>query len=110
MSEISSLEAIASDACTRSGAFALLLSLALASLIPTWSQRKKGKILGRYLAARLSLATIVDAFDENPIWKDYKLTHETESLSLEEVVSLEVSSATLPSFNKSPSAANQAPG
>jgi hypothetical protein len=102
MGEISKLETTASEACTRGGAFALLLSLALASLIPVWSHRKDEIILGRYLTLRLNLVAALDALDENPIWQEYKLAHDTESVPLKQLADILINSNTLAPFNNSP--------
>jgi hypothetical protein len=59
------------------GAFALLLSLALASLIPVWVHRKDEMVLGRYLGLRLNLTAALDALDEDPLWQEYKQKHDT---------------------------------
>lgn len=95
MAEISKLEAGASEACTRAGAFALLLSLALASLIPAWIHRHDEIALGRYLTLRLNLAAALDALDENPLWQEWRLKHETESVAIENLARIRVNSTTL---------------
>jgi hypothetical protein len=95
------LQASASEACVRGGAFVLLLSLALAGLIPLWSHRKDELILGRYLGLRLNLVAALDALDENPIWQEYNHSHETETAPLEQLMKVQLNSATLAPFNPS---------
>jgi hypothetical protein len=110
MAKTQELETTASEACTRGGAFALLLSLALASLIPMWSDRKDEIILGHYMALRLSLVAALDALDENPLWKEYKLTNQTESVPIVQLANLRLNSTTLaPLNNTSPAQTNSPP-
>ena len=77
------IDTAASDACSRSGAFALLLSLALLSVIPYWSERQKDIALGRYVSLRLSLETAVELLNDNFYWQKYKSSNEAaESASV----------------------------
>jgi hypothetical protein len=81
----------ASAACIRSGAFALLLSLALILLIPYWIDRPRFAALGAYVAARFNLASSLDSLDDDPVWKDYRATDpNAESLSLRQLHNLQV--------------------
>jgi hypothetical protein len=50
------LDKIASEACTRSGAFALLVSVLLFVLCGSWQDRKADQALAGYLDNRLNLA------------------------------------------------------
>ena len=95
MAKEKGLETSASEACTRGGAFALLLSLALASLIPLWVHRQDGIVLGRYFGLRLSLVAALDALDDDPLWQEYKQKHDTESVPVEQLAALRVNSTTL---------------
>ena len=77
------IDTAASDACSRSGAFALLLSLALLSVIPYWSERQNDIALGRYVSLRLSLETAVELLNDNFYWQKYKSSNEAaESASV----------------------------
>jgi len=79
--EPSTADTAASNACTRSGAFALLLSTALVLLIPYWIQRPNEIELGRYIMARSNLSFQIDALDTNQIWQIYKNSHENAELT-----------------------------
>jgi hypothetical protein len=68
-------DTVASSACTKSGAFALLLSLALVSLIPYWLEGREDSALGKYLALRLELATQIELLDDSGTWQTYKTAH-----------------------------------
>lgn len=92
-----SQEEIASEACTRAGAFALLLSLALATLIPLWLNRKNEVSLGRYLGLRLNLIAAIDALDDDPLWNEYKRSHDVDQIALDQLLNLHINSATLTS-------------
>jgi hypothetical protein len=50
------IDEAASNACTRSGAFVLLLSVVLWLLIPFWLDKPNEIALGRYLTYRFNLA------------------------------------------------------
>src|SRR6266853_121310 len=85
--EPTQIDTVASNSCTRSGAFALLVSLALTSSIPYWLQARKDAVLGRYLALRLNLSVEVDALSESVNWQIYKKAHnEAESMSLAQLL------------------------
>jgi hypothetical protein len=62
----------ASEACTRSGAFALALTVVLLVLVRSWANRPNETALAQYLAYRYDLALYVDRLDVNPVWKTYK--------------------------------------
>jgi len=73
----------------------LLLSLALLSVAPVWIHRQDEIALGRYLGLRLTLVAALDALDEDPLWLEWKLTHETETVPIEQLASIRVNSTTL---------------
>lgn len=78
---------IASDACARSGAFALLLSLALVSMIPYWLQSQEDIALSRYLILRLNFATAIDMLGDSVRWQKYKALHlDVESMPLAQLL------------------------
>jgi hypothetical protein len=82
-SEPTKADTAASDACTRSGAFALGLSVVLFLLIPFWEHRQKEIAFARYLTYRVNLTLEVDALDENPAWRKLKDSNgAVESMSL----------------------------
>jgi hypothetical protein len=74
-SEPTAADRASSDACTRSGAFALLLSVVLLSLIPYWLERPKRIALGDYLIDRLNLAISLEKLDDDPVWRRYEDSH-----------------------------------
>ena len=88
--EPTKVDTAASEACTRSGVFALLLSTALVLLIPYWLQRPNEIALGRYIGVRSTLAMRVDTLDSDPIWQKYKASHAAaESTPIGELVDTE---------------------
>jgi hypothetical protein len=92
-SEPTSVDTAASAACTRSGAFGLLLTVALSLLIPYWMQRRNEVALGNYIAYRANLANQIETLDDNPPWKEYKDSNKTaESLSIAELMKVSVES------------------
>ena len=85
------VDTVASDACTRSGAFALLLSVVLFALIPYWMQRATDIALGNYLGNRVTLSMYVDALDDNPFWRKYKASQSAaESMSIAQLLDARV--------------------
>ena len=92
--EPTTLDKAASKACTQPGAFALLLSMALVSLIPYWLQGKQDNALGRYVSLRLGLATAVELLDESVIWQKYKAANPPESPSIKQLLETSVEVAT----------------
>jgi hypothetical protein len=77
-------DATISDACTRSGAFALLISIVVCLLVPYWKARPNEIALGNYIAARFNLVLKLEDLDDNPTWQKYKSSHtaaETMSVS-----------------------------
>jgi hypothetical protein len=69
------IEDIASGTCTRAGAFALLLTIALSSLIPLWWRRPYERALGKYIAARVNLALSLEELRDDPYWQLYEKEH-----------------------------------
>ena len=100
-SEPTKMDATASDACTRSGAFALLLSVGLFLLIPYWAHRQEEIALSRYLGHRLNLALRVDALDNDPYWQDFTASHKSaELMSVAQLLEVRVeTSATRPNID-----------
>jgi hypothetical protein len=89
--EPTKIDTAASDSCTRSGTFALLLSLALISLLPYWLQEREEIALGRYLALRLNLASAIETLDDDSQWQQYKTSQEqAESISIEQLLKVRV--------------------
>jgi hypothetical protein len=85
------LDTVASDACTRSGAFALLLSLALFALIPYWMQRPVEVALANYLANRVNLSIYVSGLNDDPVWQKYRASQPTaESMSIAQLLDARV--------------------
>lgn len=85
------VDTLASDACTRSGAFALLLSVVLFALIPYWMQQPTDIALGHYIENRLNLSMYVDALDDNPLWQKYKASQPAaESMSIAQLLDARV--------------------
>ena len=92
-SEPTSVDTAASAACTRSGAFALLLTVTLSLLIPYWMERRNEVALANYISYRLNLANQIETLDENPLWKEYKASNKTaESMSIAELMKVSVES------------------
>ena len=90
-SEPTKFDAAVSEACTRSGAFALLISLVLIFLIPYWIGRPKEVALGQYLSARFNLAVTVDRLEDDPVFQRYKTSSEAaESTSIAKLIGLNV--------------------
>jgi hypothetical protein len=66
---------VASEACTRAGAFALLVSVLLFVLCVTLQERKADEALAGYIAARLNLAMFLEEFQKNQTWQNYAASH-----------------------------------
>jgi hypothetical protein len=81
----------ASDACTRSGAFALLLVALLLLLIPYWIERRYDLALAKYIATRQNLALEVATLDMDPVWLKYKAAQPAaESTSIADLLRAQV--------------------
>lgn len=72
----------ASDACTRSGTFALALSVVLFILLTSWAHRPSEVALARYLAYRYDLSLAIERLDTNPVWNTFKEAHGIENTPL----------------------------
>jgi hypothetical protein len=68
-SEPSKVEQAASDACTRSGLFALALSLTLGATVPIWSEQRDVLVLGQYIVDRLELQLTLDELEADATWQ-----------------------------------------
>jgi len=62
---------VASEACTRAGAFALLVSVLLFVLCASLQDRKADEALAGYVSARLNLAMFIEELQKNEIWQNY---------------------------------------
>jgi hypothetical protein len=85
--ESTGIDKASSDACTRSGAFALLLSIALLLLIPYWLDRPKKEALAQYLTDRLDLAIALQSLEDEPWWQEYPSSQSrAESMSIAQLI------------------------
>jgi hypothetical protein len=83
----SKVDTAASEACVRSGTFALLISVALLLLIPSWREQQNYDALRRYVTDRLALAGQVDRLGNDPFWGKYKASNaEAESISIADLL------------------------
>lgn len=81
----------ASAACTRSGAFILLLSVVLLLLVRYWKDEPHYAALRQYLVERLRLVIAVENIDSEPSWQRYKKKNkDAEMISLRELQNLRV--------------------
>jgi hypothetical protein len=107
-SDENELQSVASRACTQSGAFAMLLSVALFALVPSWLDRPKQIALSNYVGDRLNMANAIEALDADPIWQIYKASNPSaESMSIAELLRVTVArrgrtSPAVPSAKPSP--------
>jgi len=84
-------DAAISDACRRSGTFALLISIVVCLLVPYWQTRPNEMALGRYLGYRFNLALSLEKLDANPYWRQYRATRPSvETMSISELLGAEV--------------------
>lgn len=91
---LSEVDKAASAACIRSGAFALLISVALFLLIPYWRQEPNFDALRTYVAYRLNLAAALDTLDDSAVWQRYKEGQEAaESMSIAQLAEVRVNLA-----------------
>jgi hypothetical protein len=89
--EPTKVDLAASEACVRSGSFALLISVALLLLIPSWREQRNYAALRRYVSDRLALASMVDRGEDDPFWQKYKASNaEAESMSIADLLSATV--------------------
>jgi hypothetical protein len=97
------VEAAASAACTRSGAFALLLSVVLVLLIPYWINLKNELALSHYQIARLNLTLQFETLDDDPVWQRYKASQPSaESMSIDQLLGASVAMPTISSDESKP--------
>jgi len=89
--EPTKVDLAASEACVRSGTFALLLSVALLLLVPSWREQPNYAALRRYLGDRINLANQVDQLSDDPSWQKYKASSPgAESMSIAELLGVSV--------------------
>jgi hypothetical protein len=92
--EPTKVDAAASAACIRSGAFALLLSIANLLLVPYWREQPMYTALGEYLTGRVNLASAIQSLDDDPIWQKYKTSNEiADSMPIAQLADLQVNIA-----------------
>lgn len=90
-SEPTSVDTAASAACTRSGAFGLLLTVTLSLLVPYWVERRNEDALGKYISDRANLANQIERLDEDLLWKEYNASNKAaESMSIAELMKVSV--------------------
>lgn len=90
-SKLTRVDIAASEACTRSGIIALLLSVALLLLIPYWIHRPAVVALGHYVESRINLAINVDQLGDDPFWLHYVASHpEAESVPISQLLKVRV--------------------
>jgi hypothetical protein len=68
----SELDIRCSDACTRAGLTALLVSALAFSMLPILTHREALDALGKYMALRLTLKITLDDLDGEPCWEELK--------------------------------------
>jgi hypothetical protein len=85
--EPTKVDLAASEACVRSGTLALLLSVALLLLVPSWREQPNYAALRHYLGDRIILASLVDQLDDDPFWQKYKASNPgAESTAIAELL------------------------
>ncbi len=85
---LTEVDKAASAACTRSGAFALILTVTLSLLITNWIQRKDELAFANYTNYRLVLANQIENLDQNPLWKTYTTQHDNvDSMTIRQLMS-----------------------
>ena len=90
-SEPTKVDTAASESCTRSGVFALLLTVTLSLLVPYWVERRNEDALGKYISDRVNLANQIERLDEDLLWKEYKASNKAaESMSIAELMKVSV--------------------
>jgi hypothetical protein len=70
--EPSKVDITTSEACTRSGTFALAISLVLFALVAPWAHRPSEMALSRYLAYRYDLSSTIERLDDDPNWQKFE--------------------------------------
>jgi hypothetical protein len=93
--EPTKVDAAASAACIRSGAFALLLSIANLLLVPYWREQPRYAALADYLMGRVDLASAIEGLDDDPIWQKYKTSNDAaDSVPIAQLPRLQINIAT----------------
>jgi hypothetical protein len=81
--EASKTDTAASDACTKSGAFALALTVVLAILAASWANKPVEDALAKYILYRDELSSGVQRLLSDPLWARYQTVHSlTDSTTL----------------------------
>jgi hypothetical protein len=87
----SKVDISASEACTRSGVFALLMSVLCFLLTPYWQSRENEVSLKKYVAYRWDLVTTAETIAETPTWRIYKASHPSaESISIAQLLDVKI--------------------
>jgi hypothetical protein len=73
--KVDDIDKVASEACTRSGAFALLVSVLLLVLCISLQGRKADRALADYIAARENLVMFIDELQKDQMWQKYTESH-----------------------------------
>jgi hypothetical protein len=71
------VDTTASQACTRSGAFALVLSAVLFVLVASWVHRTSETALAQYITYRFNLQMTIERLDDNPVWQKFTKSNGT---------------------------------
>lgn len=91
--EPTKVDVAAAESCSRSGTFALILSLALIALVPYWLSRPNEKALNSYLALRLNLAVALEQLDFDPYWAIYLASNpDADSMTIAELTKVRIES------------------
>lgn len=87
LSKCLEVEKVASESCTRSGAFALLVSVVLGLLCVSWQQKTADEALAEYISARLNLAGRLGDLRRDKLWETYLLANpDAEKRPLQQVI------------------------
>ena len=80
---------ILSSACTKTGAFILLLSILIVTFSFQWHSERYKKYAFKYLQYRWALKMYLELLETNPCWESYlKDNNEAESLPIKELKKL----------------------
>jgi hypothetical protein len=104
-SESERIDSATSQACTKSGAFALLVSVFLLLLTTNWQERKTDEALAQYVARRANLGLYIDTLDHDKVWKKYKEVHsDADRVSISSLThaSVQITDSTEIANNKQP--------
>jgi hypothetical protein len=89
--KVDEIDKIASEACTRSGAFALLVSVLLLLLCVFWQNLKTDQALAGYIVCRQTLAMWLDELQKDKSWQKYIESHpDAEEKALADVIHAQV--------------------